>query len=89
MNTTLTNGLLLACFGACFGSFMAGLGYCVRKVLNHDGKLLELETQIAAIQANCVRHQKWGEELTAAITRIDKNSIRIASKLNVEIYDGP
>jgi hypothetical protein len=78
------NGILLLCFGC----FLAGLGYCIRKIWNHDGKMLELEAKIAAMQANCSRHQTWQEDQARALGRIDKNLTRIAAKLDVDIDDG-
>ena len=68
MNQTLVNGLILTCFGA----FLAGLGYCVSKVLSHDTTMSVIRAQIAAMQKDCARHQEWAALQSTAIARIDK-----------------
>ncbi len=46
------------------------------------------ETQIAAIQQNCRRHQGWAEKMDGAIQRVDRNVVRLCQKSEIE-YEKP
>ena len=72
----------------CFGGFIAGLGYCLKKILSHDASLAEVRAQIESIKDNCSRHQEWQERHARTLSRIDKNVVKVAAKMGVEIEGG-
>jgi len=88
--------LLLGC-----GSLLAGLGYCVKKIWEHDKDLAEIRAQlkaqeevakvhIANLCETLVRHQQWMEEINRCLKRIDRRGTLIAAKLGLqdEEWDG-
>ena len=84
MSETLLNGLLIACLGA----FLGSVSYCIRKIWNHDTDLAHVKAEIAAMQKGCERHQKWQEDQSRTLVRVDKMLTKVAAKLDVEIEEG-
>ena len=47
-------------------------------------KIAIIEKDVAVVQANCCRHQLWMEEIQRGQRRVDRNLIRVCTKLDVQ-----
>ena len=53
-----------------------------------EQKIQSIEQKIKSIDKNCDRHQRWGGEMQRAISRIDRNLVRLCLQNKIE-YESP
>ena len=78
------------------GGVLTGAGWwVVSGVFDIRSRLVALEGQIALLNAQidnvhlrCHGRETWLREIASTVTRTDKNVVRLATKLDVEIEDG-
>lgn len=56
----------------------------VRELLNQRTKIVAIEVKIVAMENNCIRHQKWQEEMTVKLTHTSNNVVRLCQAANVK-----
>ena len=69
------------------GILIPCVGWLIREVLDLRGKMIALEARMGAVDANCARHQLWGEGMATALKKIDKNVGRLCLKAGVQEVD--
>jgi len=60
------------------------VAWLIREVLALRGKMIELETRMAATDRQCERHQRWSDALQISLTRVDKNVARLCQASGVK-----
>lgn len=83
------------------GSFIvASVCWLVRAVLRLEAQYIRLDTEAQAtfahimekfgdLQQNCMRHQKWSDELSERISRMDRNIVRLCQSADNVDYEQP
>jgi hypothetical protein len=52
-----------------------------------EGEIAHMKAEIASIHERCHAREMWMRESAQAIERVDKNVVKIAAKLDVEIEE--
>lgn len=51
--------------------------------VRHEEREKAVDLAIDGITANCTRHQKWGEDMSKTVGRMDRNIVRLCAEKNV------
>lgn len=84
MNESLITGLILTAFGV----YLAGMGYCIKKIWVLDVRLGEMEIKILNIEKDILRGREEYVRRGDIINRIDRTVVKIATKLNLNDRTG-
>lgn len=60
------------------------MGWVAVQTWNMRIRMAKLEAEIVAMQPKCTKHDELLSGLSAGINRIDRNIVRLSTKLNVE-----
>ena len=52
-----------------------------------EGEIALLKAEIETIHARCHGRETWLREMSGTLARVDKNVVRLAAKMNVEIEE--
>jgi len=72
----------------CFGSFLAGLGYCVKKILSHDASLEAVHADIENMKIQATQRERMAEENNRTLRLVHRMVVKIAAKNGIEIEEG-
>ena len=68
------------------GSGLLGcVWWIVSSIFKLRARLVALEAEVRGIQMRCCRRERWLESMDATLARVDKNVVKLAASLNVEI----
>ena len=77
MTETLTNGLLIVAITALLGA----VGYCIKKIWDHDSCMATFRAQIASIMSTCVNRGKTISDQDEKLDKIDKSVTKVVTIL--------
>ena len=76
------------------GVLTGAVWWVISGMFNLRGRLIRLEGEIALLKAEidnihdrCHGRETWLREMSGTMTRVDKNVVRLASKMDVEIEE--